>query len=898
MANFPNIVNAPCVSTAPPAPNPSCSDPAYALANPQICGNAPTLRIKPGILITCALGSVQFQAFTLTNGVESQVTTGVSWSVSDMTVALIGAVSGNATGIGVGEVTVTATYQGLTGTATLTVLSAPGAGASTQPLIPTMTSDTTPAGQSSASSTFGGGDGSYLAFDGNQNTFWGQAGNGPSWLQYKFAAPTVATIISLFGDYSAWTLLGSNDGLNFVSLTTGPTSLGAPNGTNVVTFSNTVAYQYYQVNFAGDSAVTTMQLFTAAAGCCQGEQVNTVLVVDKSYSMSLAFGGGFTTKQAFADNLASNYANQTNTSKDQIALVEFDTTPTTDSGLTTNAAAVAGQAAAIVNTKNLTGIGLAIQAAVGILAGSTAANQMIVLITDGEDKDTVPADDPIAISTAFKTGGGILVCVGVRAHGQGFNLLNAISTGGFFINCYPAVAAQALQQVYALKGYLCGGNCAVPGNQFTNQPELIYNTLENWNQTGTLSLIGNGSPPLLDVLPGNGLYLGIESAVLTSKAAFTFLAGKTYDIIVTAAGNQMAPNTAAAFTIQIGTFQQTVAIPVYTQGFQSYSFAFTPQVTVTAPIVISAVPTGASQSLYLLLIGSVELDDVTDLTQMFFDNFDQENLQYTLPGCGGGVKILPTSPTVTDITGAGCADADATAFLGSASISDTMTVNAICTLVTSLKSAGVWALMDAIYPFVGLTSTTQSYNLKNPSAYRITWRGNMSFSAAGPFPNDATGYGDTGFNPNTAISPNYTLNSASQAMYGKAMNGGMGAQDVTNIIYASLVSSAGGSTLAGLNDRATEIIPGSGSNGFVVGTRTSSSSKAFYSPSGNATYSVNSTSMPAGNFFVCGYNLVGFGIAQGNTPMSFAAFGAALSPTQKAAMAAAVLTFETTFSRN
>ena len=81
-------------------------------------------------------------------------------------------------------------------------------------------------------------------------------------------------------------------------------------------------------------------------------------------------------------------------------------------------------------------------------------------------------------------------------------------------------------------------------------------------------------------------------------------------------------------------------------------------------------------------------------------------------------------------------------------------------LITCLKAAGVWNLMDAIYPMVGGTLGTCAINLKNPGTYNITWHGGVTASSAGVTGDGATGYGDTGFNAVTA-GGNYSLNSAS-----------------------------------------------------------------------------------------------------------------------------------------
>jgi hypothetical protein len=119
--NFGLITTAPCANVVPP-PDSRCSDPEFALENPDICPAQPYLVIKPGVALTCQLGSVQFRAFKVTSGVEVDVTGQAVFSSSNPDVVVIGVESGNATGLMAGDVTIFATYQGMTAHADFTVL--------------------------------------------------------------------------------------------------------------------------------------------------------------------------------------------------------------------------------------------------------------------------------------------------------------------------------------------------------------------------------------------------------------------------------------------------------------------------------------------------------------------------------------------------------------------------------------------------------------------------------------------------------------------------------------------------------------------------------------------------------------------------------------------------------
>lgn len=98
---------------------------------------------------------------------------------------------------------------------------------------------------------------------------------------------------------------------------------------------------------------------------------------------------------------------------------------------------------------------------------------------------------------------------------------------------------------------------------------------------------------------------------------------------------------------------------------------------------------------------------------------------------------------------------DALAFLSATGITDLTIKNAINTLVIAAKTNGWWVLCNAIYPFVGGTSNTCKYNLKDPQdtngAFRLTYTG-CSFASTGiSFP-AVTDRADSNLVPNSILS--------------------------------------------------------------------------------------------------------------------------------------------------
>ena len=96
-------------------------------------------------------------------------------------------------------------------------------------------------------------------------------------------------------------------------------------------------------------------------------------------------------------------------------------------------------------------------------------------------------------------------------------------------------------------------------------------------------------------------------------------------------------------------------------------------------------------------------------------------------------------------------DADALLFITNAVITDTTQQNAIYTLVSYLKTNGLWTKFKAIYPFVGGVANSHKYNLidarDDNSAYRLTFSGGGTHTSDGYVMNGIDSYANTFFNP-------------------------------------------------------------------------------------------------------------------------------------------------------
>ena len=110
---------------------------------------------------------------------------------------------------------------------------------------------------------------------------------------------------------------------------------------------------------------------------------------------------------------------------------------------------------------------------------------------------------------------------------------------------------------------------------------------------------------------------------------------------------------------------------------------------------------------------------------------------------------ITITPTPTPSSSTISFDPDAAAYLSDV-ITSGGTVNATMsaatdTLFTSLKSAGLYTKMAAMYPFVGGTAASHAINALLNKSFDITWNGGMVHSISGSTGNGTNAYGNTNF---------------------------------------------------------------------------------------------------------------------------------------------------------
>lgn len=115
-------------------------------------------------------------------------------------------------------------------------------------------------------------------------------------------------------------------------------------------------------------------------------------------------------------------------------------------------------------------------------------------------------------------------------------------------------------------------------------------------------------------------------------------------------------------------------------------------------------------------------------------------------------------------------DPDVKKYKNKSGVSDGVIIPFVNTYVTELKAAGLWSKFYAIYPFLGGTASTSSYNLKDADYYQVSWAGGMTYGTLGVDFNGTSGFGDTNFDFSALSS---TIENIHISFYTADANGGL-----------------------------------------------------------------------------------------------------------------------------
>ena len=239
-------------------------------------------------------------------------------------------------------------------------------------------------------------------------------------------------------------------------------------------------------------------------------------------------------------------------------------------------------------------------------------------------------------------------------------------------------------------------------------------------------------------------------------------------------------------------------------------------------------------------------------------------------------------------------DSDAQSFMTSASITDSTQQSAVNYLVTDLKSANLWSKMKAIYPMVGGTASSHSYNLKNPAQFQITWSGGLTHSSTGVLPNGTNGYGNTNLNE----SINCDANSGSISYYSRTNTSladvgiGIASASSFSIIYFNGLNNS-----FAINNSSFPGAVVSSNNAFLMANRIGTNTKGYRNgtPIISSTLSVNA--LLNGNIFIGAMSQFGSGQLYTNKECAFATIGDGLTDTEASNLYTIIQNYQTILSR-
>ena len=259
-------------------------------------------------------------------------------------------------------------------------------------------------------------------------------------------------------------------------------------------------------------------------------------------------------------------------------------------------------------------------------------------------------------------------------------------------------------------------------------------------------------------------------------------------------------------------------------------------------------------------------------------------------------------------------DPDAQAFFTATGITDATIQSAIDTLVKTMKADGIWSKMYALYPFVGGTASTNSYNLINPAAYTLSYTGTVTHNSDGITGNGTNGYADTGLNIVSDVVNYKTDHHISLYSRTATQSGGSAGWDMgVGIPFISpypIYGMAIGRTAASQriydfanylnNGRMTLSSTTSDNAGFFL-NRTSASNehKMFKNGSQIASSTLTTTANDAnGSIWILRLNPLGSGTTGfSNRNIALSSIGQALNDTEQSDFYNAVQAFQTTLGR-
>lgn len=245
-------------------------------------------------------------------------------------------------------------------------------------------------------------------------------------------------------------------------------------------------------------------------------------------------------------------------------------------------------------------------------------------------------------------------------------------------------------------------------------------------------------------------------------------------------------------------------------------------------------------------------------------------------------------------------DSDAQSFMTSASITDSTQQAAVNYLVTDLKSNNLWTKMKAVYPMVGGTASSHSYNLKDPrdldAAFRLVFSGGGTHSANGYQTNGVNAFAETYYNPSINLTD---INSNHISIYSRTNNqGGYDIGGGSGSIIVDIEINSGNPSY-NWNMASYFSHNNSNSQGHYINTRTASNAfkliKNGSTVLGSATGTAGATK-PNITYHIG--KIAGLGVPFANRQYAFATIGDGLTDAESSTLYTIIQNYQTILSRN
>lgn len=243
-------------------------------------------------------------------------------------------------------------------------------------------------------------------------------------------------------------------------------------------------------------------------------------------------------------------------------------------------------------------------------------------------------------------------------------------------------------------------------------------------------------------------------------------------------------------------------------------------------------------------------------------------------------------------------DADALTFIANASITNDTQKIAVNTLVTSLKTNGLWTKMKAIYPMVGGTAAQHRFNLKDPrtvdAAYYLTFYNGWTHSADGATGNASDVYANTKF---TGLTNNSSLSYYNKYTGLDNTNILMGVYDNPDVNTAVISNLNGNSIFTIRSNTSTQYSSTANAGLWMANRQSQTNFNAWHNGVKTGTNTTSSSTSPQSSaIYLNAYNS-GTPAYPSKAICAFAHIGDGLTDTESSNFYTAVQAYQTTLGR-